>query len=127
MRNAFTLILFLNFMIFSVSAQNKMMEFKNENYKSEFQRIQLEKNVKKKKGFANSLLNFYQSKLSPLIAADCVYQLSCSRFSRESIHKKGLFIGVLQTADRLTRCSYPCAKEIPDYKFNDEGLAEDNP
>lgn len=104
-----------------------MVDTQTQKFKKELHLIQSEKITKHKKGLANAMLNFYQSKISPLIAADCVYALSCSRFSRESIHKHGLIIGVLQTADRLSRCSFPCAKEIPDFKFDENGLAEDNP
>jgi putative component of membrane protein insertase Oxa1/YidC/SpoIIIJ protein YidD len=100
--------------------------------RSDKDRIELEKLTaqsvqKKKRGLGNAMLSFYQRVLSPIIAADCVYSPSCSRFSREAINSKGLIKGILLSADRLTRCSYTCSKDIPDHKFNNDGLAEDHP
>lgn len=79
------------------------------------------------KGLGNFLLNIYQKHISVQISADCLYALSCSRYSREIVNKRGLIIGVLLSADRLTRCSAFCAKDIPERKYNDNGLVEDNP
>ncbi len=82
---------------------------------------------KKKHGIGNALLTLYQKRISVLISADCLYSLSCSRFSREAINKCGFLPGILLTADRLTRCSFFCGKDIPESKFNEDGLALDNP
>jgi len=83
--------------------------------------------VKKKRGIGNAMLSVYQKHISVLISADCLYTLSCSRYSREAINKYGMIKGVLLTADRLTRCSFAAGKDIPNSKFDDNGLAEDNP
>ena len=83
--------------------------------------------AKKKKGLGNALLTVYQKHISILISADCLYSLSCSRYSREAINKYGIIKGVLLTADRLNRCSFASSKDIPQSKFNEDGLAEDNP
>jgi putative membrane protein insertion efficiency factor len=80
-----------------------------------------------KKGPGNFLLTIYQQGVSPVIAADCLYSPSCSRFSRQAINKYGLVKGVLITADRLTRCSAFCGKDIPLRNFDEDGLAKDNP
>ncbi len=80
-----------------------------------------------KKGLGNLLLNLYQTHISVQISADCLYSLSCSRYSRVVVNKKGLLLGVLLSADRLSRCSSFCAKDIPERKYNDDGLVEDNP
>lgn len=122
------LFLFLLLLVVETRSQTTdMMRVKTEGYNKEILELKQGHLGKRKKGIGNALLNFYQKRVSVLISADCVYQLSCSRFSREAINKKGLIAGVLLSADRLSRCSYPCTKDIPFYKFNSEGLAEDNP
>ena len=102
-----------------VSAKHSLLE-------QELIRIEPEK-PSNRRGLANALLTFYQRHISALISAECLYTLSCSRFSRKAIHTHGLVKGVLLTADRLSRCAGFCGKDIPDYKINEEGLAEDNP
>lgn len=59
--------------------------------------------VKKKRGIGNALLNVYQKHISVLISAECLYSLSCSRYSREALNKYGFFPGILLSADRITR------------------------
>ena len=125
-RNIF--ILFIVLMVGSGKAQvSDLLTVKAKNYEKELSEIKLGHGGKRKRGIGNALLNLYQKRISALISADCVYALSCSRFSREAINKRGLIAGVLLSADRLTRCSYPCSKDIPEYKFNKDGLAEDRP
>jgi len=126
MKAIFFIFFFCLFFI-SRAQITEMMKFKNESYTKEISELKAGYGGKRKRGVGNALLNFYQKRVSSLISADCVYQLSCSRFSREAVNKKGLIAGVLLSADRLTRCSYPCTKDIPYYKFNSEGLAEDSP
>ena len=122
----FVFFIVLNVNFLDVSAQvieNKISKMKST--LSEIQSTSVKKPVKK--GIGNFLLNIYQKHLSVLISADCLYSLSCSRYSREVVNSKGLFLGVLLSADRLTRCSGFCAKDIPYHKYNNEGLVEDNP
>jgi putative membrane protein insertion efficiency factor len=80
-----------------------------------------------KRGIGNFFLSVYQNNISAIISADCLYNPSCSRFSRQAINEYGLLKGVLVTADRLTRCSAFCGKDIPLRNFDEEGLAKDNP
>ena len=113
---------------FKAPAQvNKLMELKKDAYEKEIVRLREGHGGTRKKGIGNALLTFYQKRISALISADCIYQLSCSKFAREAVNKKGLFAGVLLSADRLSRCSYLCSKDIPEFKFNQDGLAEDHP
>lgn len=124
----FISIFVLTFCLLRFNAQtNKLLALKMEVYQRELSETKTAKQAKKKKGIGNALLTVYQKHISALIAADCLYSLSCSRYSRESINKYGFARGVLLTADRLTRCSFFCGKDIPEYKFNPDGLAEDNP
>ena len=61
--------------------------------------------------FKGSLL-FYQRLISPQISADCLYKISCSNFSKQSIQRFGLVKGVLLSADRLLRCNRISALDI---------------
>lgn len=109
-------------------AQNSsLLNFKRGKLQNELAIMNADVVVKKKKGIGNALLNVYQKHISVLISAECLYSLSCSRYSREVLNKYGFFPGILLSADRITRCSFFCSKDIPDSKFNDDGLAQDNP
>ena len=83
--------------------------------------------VKKANGVSSLLLNIYQKYISPQISADCIYSLSCSRYSREALNKHGVVFGVLYSADRLMRCSSFCARDVPNNKFDQFGLIDDCP
>jgi putative component of membrane protein insertase Oxa1/YidC/SpoIIIJ protein YidD len=78
-------------------------------------------------GISGFFLSVYQEYISVLISADCIYSLSCSRYSKQSISQHGVLKGVLATGDRLSRCSSIAAKDIPEFKWNDDGYAEDLP
>lgn len=104
---------------------NSLARFKQEQLEKES--AVTSESIKKKKGIGNFLLSLYQGHISAIIAADCLYVPSCSRYSRQAINNYGLVKGVLLTADRLTRCAAFCGKDIPDRNFNEDGLATDNP
>ena len=48
---------------------------------------------------------FYQKLISPQFSASCLYNPSCSAFSKKLISRYGVFKGVFLSADRLTRCN----------------------
>jgi putative membrane protein insertion efficiency factor len=121
------ILIFIHWFCFLSSGQSEILNFKHVKLSKELETLNSGHSREKKRGLGNALLTVYQQHISPLISADCIYDPSCSRFSRLSINKYGLIKGVLLTADRLTRCSSFCAKDIPDRKFNEEGVAEDNP
>ncbi len=121
----FTLFCFSFYCFF---AQNSsLLTLKREKLQNELTTMKTDAVVKKKRGIGNALLNVYQKHISVLISAECLYSLSCSRYSREALNKYGFFPGILLSADRITRCSFFCSKDIPDSKFNDDGLVQDNP
>ena len=78
-------------------------------------------------GVANTMLTFYQRHVSALISAECLYTLSCSRYSRAAIRRHGLVHGMLMSADRVMRCASFCGRDIPEFRKNEEGFAVDNP
>lgn len=70
---------------------------------------------------------FYQGVISPQISAECLYQRTCSNFSKAAIHEFGLLRGVLLTADRLSRCSTRVLREIPNRRLDDHHHVIDEP
>ncbi len=50
-------------------------------------------------------VQFYQGWISPVRGIECGFRPSCSHYSRASIREQGPLIGLLMTADRLTRCN----------------------
>ncbi|MDN5290100.1 MAG: uncharacterized protein PWQ06_339 [Anaerophaga sp.] len=51
------------------------------------------------------LLYIYQTSLSKHFSDDCLYEPSCSNFSKDVIQHYGILKGVFLTADRLSRCN----------------------
>lgn len=47
----------------------------------------------------------YQQVLSPQLSRACPYEITCSNFSKQSIHEFGLIKGVFLSADRIMRCN----------------------
>lgn len=64
------------------------------------------------------LFGFYRAVLSEQIAADCAFDLTCSRFSISAIRHFGILKGGFLTADRLTRCHIFVAQETVPIHFN---------
>jgi len=73
----------------------------------------------------SGLLTTYQQVISPQISASCVYETSCSRFSRIAIKKFGVIKGIALTADRLSRCTHSAAEETSPIYFNSKGKIRD--
>lgn len=97
----FTLFCFSFYCFF---AQNSsLLTLKREKLQNELTTMKTDAVVKKKRGIGNALLNVYQKHISVLISAECLYSLSCSRYSREALNKYGFFPGILLSADRITR------------------------
>jgi len=65
------------------------------------------------------LLYFYQKIVSPQLATNCPYEISCSAFSKVSIQEFGFIKGVPLTADRLTRCTQFTMMDILPSQIND--------
>lgn len=63
----------------------------------------------------SSLLFVYQNVISSQINASCIYNPSCSEFSKKCIKEYGLVKGLFLTADRLQRCTRISAFDITDF------------
>ncbi len=64
---------------------------------------------------------FYQQIVSRQIGANCMYESSCSNFSKNTFRQFGIMKGILLSADRLTRCTPGALNETPSV-FIDEKL-----
>jgi putative component of membrane protein insertase Oxa1/YidC/SpoIIIJ protein YidD len=68
-----------------------------------------------------SLLFVYQNIVSEQIQAECVYQLSCSEFTKKSIEKNGFIKGTLAGFHQLSNCFQGAIYEHPVYTINEFG------
>lgn len=66
------------------------------------------------------LMFLYQKVISPQIFADCLYELSCSKFSVKAIQHFGIIKGIGLSADRLTRCNQFAGEDIDPIRINQE-------
>ncbi|WP_157558603.1 membrane protein insertion efficiency factor YidD [Microscilla marina] len=73
----------------------------------------------------SGLLTGYQQVISPQMSATCIYEVSCSRFSRIAIKKYGIIKGIALTADRLSRCTKSTHKNTPGVFFTTKGKIKD--
>jgi len=69
------------------------------------------------------LIGFYQHFISPAGGVDrCGFRPSCSRYGHQAIREQGPVVGVMMTADRLTRCNLferPGYTRLPNGKLYD--------
>jgi putative component of membrane protein insertase Oxa1/YidC/SpoIIIJ protein YidD len=70
-------------------------------------------------------LTFYQKVVSSQLATGCLYETSCSRFSRKALNEFGLVKGVFLTADRLSRCNRVSATTIHPIRIQPSGKVYD--
>ena len=75
----------------------------------------------------NGSLKMYQKVISPQFSANCLYELSCSRFSQSAIQEYGVIKGLALTADRLARCNRISATTINPFRVNQQGKVIDSP
>ncbi|HBS88916.1 MAG: hypothetical protein A2W91_05680 [Bacteroidetes bacterium GWF2_38_335] len=74
------------------------------------------------------MMFFYQSSISPQFFANCLYNPTCSEFSKKLVKRYGIFKGVFLTADRLTRCNSFSARNIaPGKKDRVSGKVNETP
>jgi putative component of membrane protein insertase Oxa1/YidC/SpoIIIJ protein YidD len=67
---------------------------------------------------AAGLLFFYQGILSEQIQANCMYEISCSNYTKLCINKYGFIIGSLKGIHQLSNCLPSSVDECPPYKIS---------
>lgn len=60
----------------------------------------------------SGMMYVYQRYLSPQLPSACLYEHSCSNFSKSLIAEYGMVKGIFTTADRLMRCNRIAAIDI---------------
>ncbi|MEN6321357.1 MAG: membrane protein insertion efficiency factor YidD [Syntrophaceae bacterium] len=71
-------------------------------------------------------IQFYQKRISPVRESNCGFRPSCSHYARISIQEQGPVVGIMMTADRLTRCNI-WKEPGPDYFLLPNGKLFDPP
>ena len=100
---------------------------------SEAQHSHTEEAAREKTGFRpgkmllNGALTVYQSLFSRQLSTQCIYELSCSRFSREAVKTWGPLKAIVLSADRITRCNRIHYAETSKLQQNKEGKLVDTP
>ncbi len=72
-------------------------------------------------------ITLYQKQLSPQLATHCIYETSCSRFSKQLISHHGLFKGFFLSCDRITRCNRITYSDSSPLRRNATGLLRETP
>lgn len=68
----------------------------------------------------------YQKVLSPQIASNCIYEISCSRFSSLLVDEFGLIKGGFLSLDRITRCNRAHHAETSKLQKNPNGKIKES-
>ncbi len=70
---------------------------------------------------AGSLLFMYQNVFSAQISANCVYETSCSEFTKKSIQKYGLIKGSFIGMHQLSCCTPTIHKDYCEHSISENG------
>ena len=71
-------------------------------------------------------IGFYQKNISVQIAANCVFETTCSRFSKKLTEEFGVIGGTILSIERLSRCNRVTLVESSPLEKNEEGkIVED--
>lgn len=66
-------------------------------------------------------LAFYQNYISSQLSTSCIYEVSCSRFSKKLFNEYSVFKGFFLSADRITRCNRITYSDTSPLSINKEG------
>jgi uncharacterized protein len=66
----------------------------------------------------SGLMFVYKKSISPQISANCLYNPSCSSYSKALFSRYGLLKSVFCTSDRLSRCNRIAATSIHPMRFD---------
>jgi putative component of membrane protein insertase Oxa1/YidC/SpoIIIJ protein YidD len=68
-----------------------------------------------------SSIGLYQKHISAQIGANCVFEVSCSRFSRQLVDEFGIVKGFFLSLDRVGRCNKLTLIETSPARLNTSG------
>jgi uncharacterized protein len=102
----------------SLFNNTETLKFKHKNFISRYNPLSLS---------ATAMMFFYQHVVSPQFSRTCLYESTCSNFSKKAIAEFGLVKGIFLSADRLMRCNIAAMQDIPVGNYNFEGYAIDEP
>ncbi|MBP6460171.1 MAG: membrane protein insertion efficiency factor YidD [Crocinitomicaceae bacterium] len=71
------------------------------------------------KYLSSGLLYFYQNGISEQIQAECLYEISCSQFTKKMIEKEGLILGTFLGFHQLNNCQGNAILDYPTFKISD--------
>lgn len=66
-------------------------------------------------------IGIYQKHISSQIGANCIYEVTCSRFSRQLVAEFGVTKGFFLSLDRVGRCNKLSFMETPPTRLNPLG------
>lgn len=64
-----------------------------------------------------SLMFLYQNVFSEQISAQCMYEISCSEYTKLNIEKNGLILGSILGFHQLMHCTPGTVHEVPPYMY----------
>ena len=65
------------------------------------------------------LMYLYQNVISEQIQAECLYEISCSQFTKKMIEKKGLILGTFIGFHQLNNCQGNAILDYPNHKISE--------
>lgn len=66
-------------------------------------------------------VSFYQAHISSQLSTSCIYETSCSRFSKKLFDEFGVFKAIFLSADRIGRCNRLTYSQTSRLSLNEEG------
>jgi putative component of membrane protein insertase Oxa1/YidC/SpoIIIJ protein YidD len=69
----------------------------------------------------NISMGFYQKHISAQMGTNCIYETTCSRFSRKLVSEYGVVKGFFLSLDRVGRCNKLAYAEASPLRLNREG------
>lgn len=61
------------------------------------------------------LMYLYQNIISEQISASCMYEISCSEYTKQQIERNGIFLGSIKGFNQLMHCTHGAIEEVPHY------------
>lgn len=71
-------------------------------------------------------IGFYQRNISVQIAANCVFETTCSHYSKKLVEEFGIFGGAILSIERLSRCNRISLVETSALNFSKEGKIKED-